>query len=482
MFAKKLSFLMELTNTKNKVLAKAVKVDPSYISIIRSGKRIVYNKQTFILPMAEYFSEAVNSDYQKKALCEELGICDYPKTKEEFTTIILNYLCNSNENTQDIANNILQVFSNTPSYKPPKIEENIENIRISNEKTPYYYGNKGKQEAFIRFLSEIIESKKIQTLLIFTDEDISWIYEDYEYAKKWGSLLTKALMLGNRMKVIHSVTKDTYGLFKRITKWIPIYTSGLIEPYYYPNLKDGIFRHTFFIAPESNRAIVSSSVQQNNNDTLHFYINDNKAINSLTEEFNNYLNLCSPLMHIYNLKSFDKLKNAFENFYMNKAKTICLHPLFPLSTMPKSVFKIVSKVVDEEIIRNLQMKYFNIVKNNMDITEIISVADENEINSNKINFPYSNIFGIDEKITMTKADYEEYFNNTKTIVDVYKNFKLLVNPNCLFKNMLLFYKENIGVLMINIKYPCTTFLIQESNITNAFGLFLNNLIKKCDKY
>ncbi len=125
---------MELTNTKNKVIAKAVKVDPSYISIIRSGKRIVYNKQTFILPMAEYFSEAVNSDYQKKALCEELGICDYPKTKEEFTTIILNYLCNSNENTQDIANNILQVFSNAPTYKPPRIEENIENIRISNKK------------------------------------------------------------------------------------------------------------------------------------------------------------------------------------------------------------------------------------------------------------------------------------------------------------------------------------------------------------
>lgn len=482
MFAKKLSFLMELTNTKNKVLAKAVKVDPSYISIIRSGKRIVYNKQTFILPMAEYFSEAVTSDYQKKALCEELGICDYPKTKEEFTTIILNYLCNSNENTQDIASNILQVFSNTPVYKLPKIEENIENIEITNEITPYYYGVKGKQEAFIRFLKEIIESEEIQTLLIFTDEDISWIYEDYEYAKKWGTLLTKALMMGNRMKIIHSVTKDVHGLFEGISKWIPIYTSGLIEPYYYPNLRDGIFRHTFFIAPKSNCAIVSSSVSENKTDTLHFYINDKRAINSLKEEFNSYLDMCSTLMYIYNLKSFDKLKSAFENFYMKEAKTICLHPLFPLSTMPKSVFKTVSKVVDEEIIKSLQMRYFNIVKSKMDITEIISMAEEKQITSNNIEFPYSNMFGISEKIVITKEDYIEYINNTKRIAEEYKNFKLLVNPDCLLKNMLLFYKEDKGVLMMNIKYPCTTFLIEESNITNAFGLFLNNLIKKCHKY
>lgn len=80
---------------------------------------------------------------------------------------------------------------------------------------------------------------------------MAWLYEDAAFAARWAELFTRVLMQGNRVRIIHTVARDMNEMLEAVTKWIPIYMTGAVEPYCYPRLRDGLFRRTLFIAPRT---------------------------------------------------------------------------------------------------------------------------------------------------------------------------------------------------------------------------------------
>lgn len=87
----------------------------------------------------------------------------------------------------------------------------------------------------------ILQENTPQTLLLFSDEDMSWLYEDAAFAARWAELFKEIIERGNRVKIIHTITRDINDMFEAIVKWIPIYMTGAVEPYFYPKLRDGLF-------------------------------------------------------------------------------------------------------------------------------------------------------------------------------------------------------------------------------------------------
>lgn len=57
MFDKKLDLLMKLLSVSNSELAKAVYIDPSYISKLRKGKRKAPKSSEFLFDISDYFVE-----------------------------------------------------------------------------------------------------------------------------------------------------------------------------------------------------------------------------------------------------------------------------------------------------------------------------------------------------------------------------------------------------------------------------------------
>lgn len=96
---------------------------------------------------------------------------------------------------------------------------------------------------------------------------MEWLYEDAVFGARWAELFRRVLEKGNRVKIIHTVARDIHEMPEAVTKWLPIYMSGALEPYFCPKLRDGLWRRTLFIAPDT-AAVVSSSVQQNTNGML----------------------------------------------------------------------------------------------------------------------------------------------------------------------------------------------------------------------
>ncbi len=467
MFAEKFDFLMDITNTKNKFLADLINVDASYISRLRKGTRKISDKQRFFAQFSSHFAENLKTDYQKKAFCSFMGISEFPEFENAVADLILNCLTEKDAVKKEPKNamaNMLNMFL-MPSVTMPQVQRQTEEKQ---KEQLYYYGKKGKQDAVIRFLTNVLNTQTPQTLLLFSDENMEWLYEDKDYSKQWATLLMNVLMKGNKIKIIHSTGRDMNELFEAVAKWIPVYASGMIEPYYYPKLKDGIFQHTFFIAPKTNEAIVSSSVKQNTEDMLHFYVNDKFAIKSLIEEYENYFQLCKPLMQIGNIYSTEKTKKLFDEFSKPLTKTIVLRPFLPIATMPKKLINQIAKKYNCERIVEIQKTGLNFIKKNTDTTEIITKTDDR-------NFSYATCLGVDE-ITYTKVEYDEHLKNTKKIAENHSNYKILMQNNNAFDNMVLYYKEDYGVLMLKLELPCTTFLIQEPNMVAAFGDYLNEQV------
>ena len=71
-FSEKLTFLMHITEVSNKVLAAELSVDPSMISLMRTGKRKLSKNPAQARKMAAFFARRCSAAFQRQALSEML--------------------------------------------------------------------------------------------------------------------------------------------------------------------------------------------------------------------------------------------------------------------------------------------------------------------------------------------------------------------------------------------------------------------------
>ena len=176
-----------------------------------------------------------------------------------------------------------------------------------------FYGNAGKRDAVAAFLGALCEDGKAHRLLLFSDEDMTWLYEDPVFTRTWSQLMEKLLAGGSRIRIIHSIGRDENEMWEAVRKWLPIYLSGAIEPWYYPRLRDGIFQRTLFIA-ERRMALVSESTRGQAGEELVILLRDPEAADALEQEFSAYLALCRPLLEVARPGSGAELSQVLKAF------------------------------------------------------------------------------------------------------------------------------------------------------------------------
>ena len=274
MFSEKLNYLMMVTSTTNTELAKSLNINQSVISRFKLGKRYPAKNSNYFIDIAKFFSYKIfklNIQYKFSSFMNTTN-------ENELTNSIYEWLKNN-----EISNNN-NIFLNS-SYNPL-----------------YFYGDKGKQKAVILFL-ENLENKFNDTLYLYSDENMNWMLDE-AFSKKWSNLLTSILKNGNKLKIIHSLSRDYSELINAVLKWFPLYLTGNIEPYYIPKLRDSITKRSLFIC--DTQAIMSNSVENNTDNMLNLYITEPQALLAIKEEFNKYLNISKPLLNI-------QYNPAFEN-------------------------------------------------------------------------------------------------------------------------------------------------------------------------
>jgi len=315
MFAERFDALMNIAEVSNSLLGRDVNLNPSYIGRLRSGARPLPKKHEYLSAICRYLAGHIKKDYQINALQKLTGINSVAfASSESVASFLEHWLSEKEDDTSVATGRLISGFSRLASGQFSFSPNETAAGEASRKYEAYLYGNIGKRKAVEQFFTAILQEEKPQTLLLFSDENMAWLYEDPAFAARWAEMFTKVLLKGNRVKIIHNLSRDMNEMLEAIAKWIPIYMTGMIEPYSYPRLRDGLFQRTLFIAPNT-AAIVSSSIQQDTDNMLNLFIKDKSALDALTAEYQNIFALCRPLMHIYTDQESDAFRTITESLF-----------------------------------------------------------------------------------------------------------------------------------------------------------------------
>jgi len=488
-FHEKLDFLMNITRTSNISLAQSTFLDASHISRLRRGKRKLVKDAAYIKTMATYFTRQCSEDYQKKALLEALKqpatLLQDPDMAAE---IIYHWLLDSGFKETDAINGFLDGMAKIQFKKP-----------VSEKRLPYsepetmradvslHYGNQGKRDAVLGFLSMVLESQQKTTLLLYSDESMDWLTEDLSFLASWANLMSGIVMQGHRINMIHTINRDLDEMLEGLAKWMPLYMTGAIEPYYYPRKRDGIFQRTLFVAP-GIAAVTSTSIENMKHKSVNLLLKDTRAVNALAEEYNCYLDLCKPLMRIFTPHERLEFLATINEFEKESADAIIKSGYLSLATMPEAVAAAMISRTDEPVKKEI-MEYFDHRKANFEnhllkdrFYEIVQLPDIDDIKAGKVEVGFA---GLQEtpKIFYRPDEFRLHLENIIQLLLRYDNYQFSINKENRDSEYRLYVKEDLGAIVIKTIPPHAVFAINENNLTAAFWDYLSIIYneKRSDK-
>lgn len=482
--SEKLNFIMNITKTSNSSLSKRISLDASHISRLRRGERRLVANAEYLKKMMLYFAKQCVEDYQKNALSEALG--ETPTLFDDLD-MAAEHLCIwvlSDDKTESasVAGFLDELNNSKLAGLNNYVKMNTSDETLKTESnTSLYYGVEGKREAVIRFLSIVLDKDKPGDLLLYSDESMDWITQNKAFQVLWMNLMLRVISKGNHIKIIHNVNRNLNEMLEALSKWIPLYMTGAIEPYYYPKKRDGVCRRTMFIAL-GKAALSANSYDNMTGNAMNILYQEKEAIDAVADEFNHYVSLCRPLMRVYTDISSDDYINTLAEFEKETENTILKTEGLSLLTMPENVVRSMierSAIQDKDRLMGIftsrrEIFLQGIQKN--EFNEIIKIDNVKSIMNGLAEIGHmgmKELFGL-------KYTVEEYIDHLKNIVVLlksYENYNITFSKENNNDEHRLYVKEDLGVIVDKTTKPHVAFAINEGNMTASFWDYLNDILK-----
>ncbi|GAB6108041.1 hypothetical protein [Fusibacter bizertensis] len=478
-FYEKFNLLMNLLNIPNNKLAKALSVDPSLISRWRSGSRDPVKNSTYIDLISQYLVTHAND---KQCLYELIRI-EPINSHEELVEALSEWLILDHVTDSSFVSNFLSHLTHNTSQQPMAFMSDIIEDKPSGKKlsVEVFHGNEGKRKGVIRFLSAVIMSSKPCELLLYSDESMNWLLEDNYFLAKWGMLLNQVIAKGHCIKIIHTIERHSNELIAAIDRWLPLYLTGSIEPYYYPNYQEALFKRTMFIAPGIG-ALTSSAIGDVES-MEQLYYHDANMIALLQKEFDAYLHLCRPLMRIFteqNITLFHELLYEFEMqdgdlTYISTSPPLTMLPYDSLCDALNASNLLPDKI---EYYKNFYIKrkhaFHEHLKSNNRYDLIHLPESSISIANDEVCSPFAYTF-LHEGLTIDKLLFLQQLENVKKILKTNKRYHISLAAHNLPSNILIYFKKEIGVIIYKADNPLIIFAINHPIMVNAFESYIEDL-------
>lgn len=483
-FHDKLRFLMILTNTTNSSLAKQTSLDASHISRLKNGSRHLVPGADYLNKMASYFSKNLKEEYSISALKDAIEV-------DLGTELDMNHLCEaihhwfhseiSAENTH--LTDFLHRFSSF-AFDAPSKQHSVATIIPNKNPIQIFYGISGKRAAVLEFLSAIIHNNKPMTLLLYSDENMSWLTDDRTFAAKWSSLLQDVILLGCKIKIIHNINRDLDEMLSAISKWLPLYMTGAIEPYYYPKVKDGVFKRTLFVAP-TVCALISTSIGNQDRTAANMVYSDFQAVDTFQQEFETYLTLCRPLMQILTKREQAACIRLLLDFDQHESDTMLLNNGLSLVTMPYNLVSgwmmkfhgsIRTDLLD---VLSQRLDAFYKLTENHHYIEIIHLPEEESFDRTPIPILFADFFDLPEAC-YTLDEYLEHLAHIIHLLETVPKYQVMLSDSNIVGNFSLYVKENVGTIVAKSSPSSVVFALNEGYLTGAFWDYLRVKVNRLE--
>ena len=332
-FAEKLSFLMHIANISNKELAGILGVDPSLISLMRTGKRKLPRNPQFAKMMAAALAERCPAAYQRQALSDMLGqVSINPGMPIEVLTERLRaWLLGERGN---LADTILTGIQTLPNPMERMYTPAAESVHA--EQTQFFYGETGRREAMVRMMEQMQKMETPGTVLTVVDDNLEWLLSDYQLTRRIQSgyleLMDRGFTFCQIMPPLNYINRYTESL----QFWLPIYATGKTRVYYYPRLRGNLYRHSIIVVP--GRCVqYSTAVGLGSTSDVTMFSTDAQLVSAMEKQFNEHLALCKPSLNVY--RNYRDFAPAYTEFFCRKGDTVQAVNSLSLNSMPRELLE-----------------------------------------------------------------------------------------------------------------------------------------------
>lgn len=484
MFAERLDFIMQMTNTSNSSLARAISFDPSYISKIRSGKRKLPRNDAFFDRAVPFFARNLNGEYQIKAVSD--AILDgraLPEDRSELEKLLSFWLRGEAPDRENGIHHFLKDASGltrdrlvgSDTEMPAELPEPNQPPAAS---SLVFYGNEGKRNGVELFLTRLCKTERPHTLLLYSDEDMSWLYEDAAFAARWSALLKKILSLGGRIKMIHTLGRNATELMAAVQSWLPLYLTGQIEPCYCPRLRDGVYHRSLFVA-QGCMALVSTSVTNRTDGMPNLLFEDREIVDAFETEFWNYYALCRPLMRVYRgTEDAEALRGELRRLDGEAGGLYMAQALPSFATMPKRVLSAMlggDNTVMEALRERAADAFRRRLESGEQVVELLNLPDPAAPGHPEL--PVWQLLGLPGLVYDAEL-LSAHLAAVQAVAERYDTYRVLISRE-IPPELMLLASENAGTLLL-CPLPAV-FSMEEQTVSAALREYLQRAAGKTDQ-
>ena len=268
--------------------------------------------------------------------------------------------------------------------------------------------------------------------------------------------------------VIHSMSRGAGEILMGLEKWNSLYMTGLIEPYYYPRLRDRVYRRTILVARDQS-ALAASSVGEYTEGTLSLLTHDPGAVRALEGEFMQYLSMCRPLMQIFNAESRERFERLMERFYGEDEETLAARPGPGPALLEEKTVAAMEARCGEPWLRKHWEKCRKNFRRQLDlghnVTEILHLPDPELVRQGKLQVPMWDFFGT-KPLFYRPEELISHLEQAILCLENCKNYRIVFSSE-IPENEIIRAREDLGAMAARTQSPCVVFGISEQRLTSA---------------
>ncbi|KAF5028982.1 hypothetical protein DSECCO2_653340 [anaerobic digester metagenome] len=259
---------------------------------------------------------------------------------------------------------------------------------------------------------------------------------------------------------------------------MPLYMTGLIEPYFYPKKRDGLFKQTLFLSP-GVAAVTSHSLGNSIHDAANFFTKDTEIIQALTTEFSEFLKRCRPLLQIYTTRERPIYFESLSQFEKGQRNLMLRTESLSLFTMPEEVLsKIYGRLgkMDGKLsaLREQRIHFFEENIKEYAITELVQMFDAAKVREGKIRVSFSEMLP-DGAAYYRPEEYIQHLVHLEKLLCENENFHVHLIPAEESEYMVV-VKEDYGAIVAKTSAPPIALVIWELNMVSAFWDYLRGVV------
>lgn len=481
-FKDKITRMMQILKITNSQLAQRLDVDMSLVSRWRTGNRLPSQRGDHMEQIADYLMECAFKKDLLDEFTELLGLsADAHRSDHAYLrSHLLNWL--QDDKYQD----------NSPYIRDfiDKVEFFIESTKFgaANQrlhKAPeysikdIYVGADGKREAMKRFLHQISLSEDILDIYFYSDEAQEWIMDDIEFYFVFNEMLSEILAKGHRLNIIQPYYKSFRSMMESIERWLPIYISGQIQTYYYPEEMKSIFGNTVAVAGDL-AALKSASINTNPQNSINFYVTDQGIVEAMKENLLSFIKECESLMNIFGFHNLKELIDYLLKQGDNPGDLVALHQTLSTMTIPMDFLQMVT---DSKDIHQAHLKRTGLLKDNLKeykYIEIFALPTLEDLDEGILQVVLSNHLP-SEPVYYNRETFKLHLQNVIHWLEAYPNYNVIVLDKLFLKDVRITVKKDQTAILYKLTPDPIALAFDNKDIIEAFYSYIVSVINESDQ-